>query len=153
MGLKLPIRGWGVHGDVVIGEFDGNYVPVFNLPNITALIGGAATTLDSIITVGEDGASTGTRVVLRHSASGADLEYVLIDSPGSEVVPWKIRPDDFDGSTNDRGWDLRAVRKDGLICAWDKSDNQRFYRLFSEPDDLGTLMLKPDSANPFTITS
>lgn len=153
MSLKFPIIGWDLYGKEILGKIDASYVYVVNLTAITTLTGGGASALDGIPTAGTDGVDLGTRVVIHHAASGADLEFLFVSSPGAEVVPWVILPDDYNAATNDRGWSLRKVHKDGLICAWDSSNNQKFYRLFVEPDANGTAILKPDTGNPFLISS
>jgi hypothetical protein len=119
---------------------------------VTSLIGGDLTALDAIETAE---VNAGARIMFLHTDSSADLQYVLINNPGPEVVPWMIRPDDYDAAQNDKGWKLVSVFKDGVVCAWDANypGQNRFRQIFSRTDSDGDATLHVDENQPFTIES
>lgn len=102
-----------------IGDAQDQYVQ--NRSGITALTGGANTALDNIATVNK---TVGWLACVNHSS--ANLFYRLESGTTAEAAPWTIRPDDYDGSTNAKIWNLQLATKNGNSLLWNPSDS-KFY--------------------------
>jgi hypothetical protein len=151
LNLSIPITGWSTTGESLLGEFVEGLALLINLTGISKTIGGTSVALDSIETVDS---SAGIRVIFRHE-SGADLSYLLIDSPGAEAVPWVIRPDDYHVTTNPIGWELTDIKKNGILCTWDSNGagGQIFRRIFTLIDGDGDAQITADQSAAITINT
>lgn len=69
---------------------------VIFLPTVTGYIGGGATKLDGVTTVG---VPVNTLYAFKHSTDGG-LFYILVAGTDAEASPSVIRPDDYNGTTN-----------------------------------------------------
>jgi hypothetical protein len=121
--------------------------PVY-FTGVNELVGTSASALQEVKTVR---AKAGALIYLHHNTSGADLMYRLISAPGAESVPWIVRPNDYHASTNNKGWKLERVFKDGVEAIWNSADLTRFHQLFVGSESDGTRMLKVDSTG-FIVT-
>ena len=115
---------------------------------VNEIVGTGSTALQAVKTVN---AKVGALIYLNHSQSGADLVYRLISNPPAESVPWTVRPNDYNASTNNKGWKLERVFKDGVEAIWNENDSTKFHQLFVGQEADGTKLLKVDSTG-FTIT-
>lgn len=148
--LSVPFRGWTVTGTPLVGQMQAGASAVLNVSSVSRLVGGSRSALDGIPTAL---VSTGARIVMRHAASGADLHYYLRAGTDSEVIPWTIRPDDYDIGTNAKVWVLTQVMKDGVICGYLGGSTNQFHRLFCRLDATNDVQLVPDETSPFNILS
>lgn len=95
---------WRMYQDVNQGaegpvtQAPGNYRGAWR-PDLTGWVGGAATDLDAVVTVGE---SLGTLVLME--SGGVIGAWRLAAAPGDTDLPHVVRPVDWDAGTNDVGW-------------------------------------------------
>lgn len=75
---------------------------VYNEPTLTALTGGAATALDSLLTA-NGLRSTGNIVVLSYDATSQQWQLVA-GTDAEDSAAGIVRPDDYNASTNARVW-------------------------------------------------
>lgn len=120
---------------------------VQNRTEITALTGGTSTKLDSIATVGK---GPGWLARIKHSSSGAELLYRLESGTTAESAPWTIRPDDYNGSTNAKVWNLCDIKKDGAPCLWNATSSKFHQMIASES---GGVVTDAIDQTGFQITS
>ena len=71
---------------------------------ITGLTGGGASKLDGIATAGVAGLSAGSKTGIRNGSNLA--VYEIRTSTETEFSPFRIRPDDYAASTNEKVWYL-----------------------------------------------
>lgn len=78
--------------------------PLLIAQGITGLTGGTSTDLDGIDTVDID---VGMFLLFRVATSV--YPYELVAGTDAEASPTVIRPDDYDGTTNQKVWKLRGI--------------------------------------------
>lgn len=76
--------------------------------DISGYIGGSASDLDSIATVDR---SAGQFIGFNHPTDGLRI-YELLNASTAESSPTVIRPDDYNGSTNQKVWSLVTIKAD-----------------------------------------
>lgn len=113
---------------------------VQNRIEINSLVGTGDDKLEALDTETE---KAGQRLVFHHDVKGVDMEYLLVDSPAANPVPWLVKPRGYDATTNDKGWRLKRVMRDGIIMLHVQGTDDEFV-MYAAAKEGGNITAGPD---------